>query len=127
MQTIDSAYSLPLAMMISQYGSPGRVSIPVPRNQVIYAHFEHVSGVAAVDGQVSSIDKLKILNTLIDRLTSLKSNSLTSRENAGQVSSDRVDALLEQYGREVHALAARSGPYAPNLGLPPGSLLSLAA
>ncbi|MCK7480288.1 MAG: hypothetical protein M0C28_25765 [Candidatus Moduliflexus flocculans] len=42
MQTIDSAYSLPLAVMLSRYSAPGRVSIPVPSSQVIYAHFEHV-------------------------------------------------------------------------------------
>ncbi|HOX11822.1 MAG TPA: hypothetical protein P5313_01160 [Spirochaetia bacterium] len=127
MQTIDSAYSLPLAVMLSRYSAPGRVSIPVPSSQVIYAHFEHVSGVAAGEGRASSVDRLKILNTLIDRLSSLKSDPLTARESSGLISSDRVDALLEQYGREAHALAARSGPYAPSLGLPPGSLISLAA
>ncbi|NLJ47424.1 MAG: hypothetical protein GX430_12820 [Treponema sp.] len=126
MQTIDSAYSLSLAVMLSRYSSAGRVSIPVPHNQVIYANFEHVAGVPAEDGG-SSVDRLKILNTLIDRLTSLKTDALASRENAGLVSPDRVDALLEQYGREAHALAARSGPYVPSLGLPPGSLISLAA
>ena len=127
MQTIDSAYSLPLAMMLSRYSAAGRVSIPVPRNQVIYANFEHVAGVAAPDGGGSSVDRLKILNTLIDRLTSLKTDALISRESAGLVPPDRVDALLEQYGREAHALAARGGPYVPSLGLPPGSLISLAA
>lgn len=127
MQTIDSAYSLPLAVMLSRYSVPGRVSIPVPRGQVIYAHFEHVAGVAASDGRGSSVDRLKILNTLIDRLTSLKSDILASREAEGLVTADRVDALLEQYAREAHALAARAGPYAPSLGLPPGSLISLAA
>lgn len=127
MQTINSAYSLPLAVMLSRYSAPGRVSIPVPRSQVIYAHFEHVAGIAAGEGHASSVDRLRILNTLIDRLSSLKSDALAARESIGLVSSDRVDALLEQYGREAHALAARSGPYAPNLGLPPGSLISLAA
>lgn len=127
MQTLGSGYSLPFAILVSATNGAGRLSIPVPRHQVIYAHFEHVAGVEANGGSASSIDKLKILNTLIDRLIALRDDPLVARENEGRLSPERVDALLEQYGKEAHALAARSGPYAPSLGLPPGSLISLAA
>jgi len=127
MQAVGSANGLPLALMISANSAAGRVSIPVPRNQVIYSYFEHVAGVASSEGRSSSVYKLKMLNTLIDHLVSLKKDPLISRENAGTVSSEQVDALLEQYGREAHALAARTGPYSSSLGLPPGSLISLAA
>ncbi len=127
MQAVGSADSLPLALMISANSRPGRVTMPVPPGQVIYAHFEHVAGVAAKSGRSATVDKLKILNTLIERLITLKQDPLASRENAGRVSPGQIDALIEQYGREAHALAARTGPYMPSLSLPPGSLVSLAA
>jgi len=127
MQAVGSANSLPLALMISANSVAGRVTIPVPRNEVIYSNFEHVAGVASAEGHSSSVYKLKMLNTMIDHLISLRKDPLVSRENAGNVSSEQIDALLEQYGREAHALASRSGPYTSSLGLPPGSLISLAA
>ena len=127
MQVACSTNSLPLAMMISANSMPGHVSMPVPRGQVLYSHFEHVAGVAATEGRMVSVDKLQILNTLIERLISTKENPLAARAAAERVDPDRIDALLEQYGREAHALAVRSGPYASSLSLTPGSLLSLAA
>ncbi|HSV57049.1 MAG TPA: hypothetical protein VLH39_08100 [Magnetospirillaceae bacterium] len=127
MQPIQSAYSMSLAAMLSRNDAPGRVSIPVPRAQVIYSYFEHVEGVAAADGRASTVDKLKILDTLIDRMTAHRVDMPAGQENGMTAQLDRVDALLEQYAKAVHAIAVRGGPYAPILGLPPGSLISLAA
>jgi hypothetical protein len=119
--------NLPAAQLISLAKGGGRISLPVSSDQVIYANFEHVTGVASPTGSALSIDKLRILNTLIDRLLSMKKDAPVPREDAGHLTQERIDALLEQYGKEAHSLAARSGPYAPSLGLVPGSLISLAA
>jgi hypothetical protein len=125
-----SADYVPLAYAYSSsYGTQGRISVPVAPSEVIYASFEHVTGVpAATGGDAASIDSLKILDMLIERLSSIKRQPLAALEAPSSLSPGRVDALIEQYGRELHALAsAPPRPYAPRVASSPGILFSLAA
>ncbi|MCX7023182.1 MAG: hypothetical protein NT080_01010 [Spirochaetes bacterium] len=118
----------PLSYVHSLSASSGRLSVPVRPNLAIYANFEHVSGVPSTAEYVSSIDKIKILDTLIDRLSAAKSEPLPARERSQDLTPDRIDALIEQYGRELHSLASKpSLPYLPAATVEPGMLVSLAA
>ena len=57
----------------------GRAYLPVDTNQVVYSHFQYVSGVPrAKDQNGVSIGKLKILNTLIDQLVKMRENERTN-------------------------------------------------
>jgi hypothetical protein len=78
---------------------------------------------------VYSLDKLTILNTLIERLRSSRSDALASRESDGSgLTEERIDALIQQYGKELHsAMVSNSLPYAKPSGVVPGMLVSLAA
>ncbi|WPR05527.1 hypothetical protein SOJ12_03885, partial [Treponema pallidum subsp. pallidum] len=52
-----------------QVTSGGNISLPVPSNQVIYAHFEHVDATPAEQGQAGvSVSELQILDALVERL-----------------------------------------------------------
>ena len=106
-----------------------RLSLPVPASQVIYANFQYVSGVAASPGGAAlSVDRLKILDTLISRLSSMKSEPLAAKEAPADLSADRIDALIQQYSAELHARSvAPAAPYAASSGIQPGMLFSLAA
>lgn len=123
--------SLPLTYAYSSgMGACGRVCMPVQPSEVLYSYFEHVSGMAAAQGMGTvSIDRLKILNSLIERLQSIKSQPLAAREAPESLSSDRIDALIQEYGAELHAMASASkGPYAaPAMAAESGMLFSLAA
>ncbi len=131
MESVASNF-LPLNYMYSaQYGA-GRASVPVLRSQALYANFSHVSGVPAQDGTAAyDIDKLHILDVLIGRLESVKSDPLGAAEAPASMSPSRVDALIQQYGAEVHAIAtAPALPYAPfavKSMAEPGMLFSMAA
>jgi len=107
----------------------GRIAVPVPTSQLPYSYFKNVAGVASGSSSVYGLDKLKILDTLIERLRSTKSNSLNARESAGSgLTEERIDALIQQYGKELHtALVAGNLPYAKPAGVIPGLLVSLAA
>jgi hypothetical protein len=131
MEIIASNY-VPMSYVYAARYGEGRASVPVLRSQALYANFSHVSGVPAEDGTAAySIDKLHILDVLIGRLESIKSDPLAAAESAGKLSPSGVDALIQQYGSEVHALAtAPALPYSPSVAMSlaePGMLFSMAA
>ncbi|GMO63148.1 MAG: hypothetical protein Ta2G_21910 [Termitinemataceae bacterium] len=110
--------------------SSGRLSVPVAQASVIYSHFKHVSGVAASEGQSgASISKLKILDTLIDRLSQLKkSNSDDVSFRIDRKGSDsRLDVLIEQFQNQIKQLSAASAaiPYKPNPAIAAGTFVDM--
>jgi hypothetical protein len=125
---VASSY-VPLSYAHAVIAGGGRVSLPVPASQVLYSSFEHVAGVAAPDGGPSlNVDRLKILDILIERLSSVRSEPLAALEAPRELTPGRVDALIRQYGAELHALAAAPAvPYAPRPAVPAGTLFSFAA
>jgi hypothetical protein len=131
MEALASNY-LPLSYVYAARYGEGRATVPVLRSQALYAKFSHVAGVAAQDGAAAySIDKLHILDVLIGQLVSIKSEPLAASEAPNNLSSSRVDALIQQYGAELHSAAtAPVLPYAPAASsavAAPGSLFSMAA
>jgi hypothetical protein len=131
MEILASNY-VPLSYVYAARYGEGRASVPVLRSQALYANFSNVSGVAAQDGTAAySVDKLHILDVLIGQLRSVKSEPLAAAEASRSLSPTRVDALIQQYGGELHAIAtAPALPYAPaasaSLAMP-GMLFSMAA
>jgi hypothetical protein len=115
----------------ARYYGESRMSVPVLKSQALYATFSHISGVAAEDGTAAySVDKLHILDILIGQLESMKSQPLAAAESPSTLSGPRIDALIQQYGAEMHAIAtAPALPYAPAAAVAsePGMLFSLAA
>lgn len=120
---------LPISYLYRSVSSDGRINIPVSPSQAIYASFEHVNGVPSSGGAVYSIDKLKILNTLIERLSASRKTPVSAPDSGAQGNDPaRLDALIEQYSRELHSLAVRAPmPYRPAVAVTPGTLVSLAA
>lgn len=94
--------------MISAVSSGGRNYIPVKPSQFVYSQFKYISGFPAKNGQQGvSIDRLVILNTLIDQLVTMKQKSAeTSRVDSGALSNDQIDALIEQYQGQIQTAAA---------------------
>ena len=124
--------SVPLSYVFAARYGEGRATVPVLKSQALYANFSHVAGVPAEDGTAAySVDKLHILDVLISQLESIKSQPLAGAEASGSMNSTRVDALIQQYGAEVHAIAtAPSLPYVPSASMSmalPGMLFSMAA
>jgi hypothetical protein len=131
MEVLSSNY-VPLSYVYSARYGEGRATVPVLKSQALYANFSHVSGVPAEDGTAAySVDKLHILDVLIGRLESVKTEPLAAIEAPESLSSSRVDALIQQYGAEIHSIAiAPALPYVPNASMSltePGMLFSMAA
>jgi len=95
----------------------GRTYIPVDPRQFMYTQFEHVAGVPAAKGQTGiSVDRLKILNTLIDHLVSMKQkNVMPKLEGDTKLSNDQIDTLIKQYQDQIRTVTATAEnlPYQP--------------
>ena len=122
-------YSANAARTVS---SSGKLYVPVSPSMVGYTQFEHVRGVATDSGSVGvNISKIKILDSLIDRLVNLQQQPSVSKDSQ-QLSEHEVDALINDYQNKIKTIAnvAKSNPYALGGGTPiaqPGVLFSIVA
>lgn len=94
--------------MVSTVSSGGKNYLPVKPNQYVYSQFKYISGFPAANGQQGlSIDRLMILNTLIDQLVSMKQKNIDTRQaDISGMSNDQIDALIQQYQGQVQAASA---------------------
>lgn len=120
---------IPYAYLYSATLASGRVAVPVSAAQLPYANFKHVAGTVVAGGSASAyaLDKLKILDTLIDRLKSAR-GATRSHSSQNEMNTSDVDAQIQSYGEQLHkALVSDSLSYAKPVGVVPGMLVSVAA
>jgi hypothetical protein len=96
----------------------GKTSLPVAPSAYIYSQFKHVSGIRAPEGvQGVNINKLKIIDALIEQLSKMKKQPEPLTDLSGQDDEKRINALLNQL-RTTQATNVNK-PYAlatPNIG-----------
>ena len=104
--------------VIRGQNSPNRISLPVNRQQYLYARFKHIwSFPETRRGEGYSLAKLRALDTLIDRLQSLKGKSAefmkaSVPDKLEQLSPEQIDKMINQYQQEIHNIASANGePY----------------
>ncbi len=103
----------------------GRTSLPVSKSMLIYAHFKHVSGVPAPEGtQGVNISKLKILDTLIEQLSRMKSQPI-AQMSMDESDEKRINALIEQYQQQIRT--AQAAPVYTPAAPVTGALFNIAA
>lgn len=107
---------------ISSSGSSGKLYVPVSRSSLIYSNFDHVSGVAAKTGQNGvSISKIRILNSLIERLSAIQNEPKKSVQN---ISENQAEVLIKNYQKQISQ--AVQNPYIINGAKPmPGDLFQI--
>ena len=103
----------------------GKMYVPVSKSALLYSHFDHVSGVAASNGQSGvSISKLRILNSLIERVSAIKNEPV--KQFGENLPSNQVDQLIQNYQKQLKQ--ALQTPYILNGAQPlAGDLFSLLA
>jgi hypothetical protein len=98
----------------------GKASLPVAPGLLIYSHFKHVSGTPAPEGtQGVNINKLRILDTLIEQLSKMKGQNSMDFGNLDGTDEKRINALIEQYQKQIKSAQSVSlyAPAAPATGL----------
>lgn len=109
---------------LSSSNNAGKLYVPVNKTALMYSHFEHVSGVAAGSGQNGvSINRLRILNSLIERVSALKNEKPATVKSLG---SNEIEKMIQAYQKEMKA--AMKNTYALSGTRPlPGELFSIQA
>ena len=73
--------------------STGKMTIPVSSSLLVFSHLEHVSGVPAPEGtQGVAINKLHLLDMLIERLNQVKSRGMTPNPETRSFETQYLDA-----------------------------------
>ena len=107
----------------------GKVRVPVQPSLVVYSQLEHISGVAAKPNQRGiNINKIQILNTLIDRLTAAKQNPTPNTVDAA-ADEKQIDALIKNFSDQVQlaVTAAESTIFTvPTIPAQTGAVFSIA-
>lgn len=81
----------------------GKLYVPVSQSNVIYAHFDHVTGVAAKPNQQGvSISKIQILNSLLNQLISMK-NQPKLNVSPENMDDSQLDALIQSTQSKIQA------------------------
>ena len=120
---INNAFSY--SNTFSASSAAGKLYVPVSRSALLYSHFDHVSGVAAGAGQQGvSISKIRILNSLIDRLSAIKNQP---KESINDISDDQAQVLIEQYQKQIQQTVAQQSFMLAGAQPLPGALFEIEA
>jgi hypothetical protein len=111
------ARPVPLHVVLRQRNAVGGVSLPV-NPSLGYIRFKHVRGVPAQGGAGLSLDKLKMVDNLLERLSHDPQLRAKLQGNAAELpiqESDAMDRRLMDLARQLHERAQDIEPaaYAP--------------
>jgi hypothetical protein len=107
-----STYSYSYA---STHNASGKVAIPVKPYMVIYSQLEHISGYADPKGSNSiSLNKVYMLNTLIDKVSSSSVDSASKKIDTKGLSEAQIDSMISDYQAKLQTQlnTAKANPYA---------------
>ncbi|MFW6362385.1 MAG: hypothetical protein ACOC0D_00950 [Spirochaeta sp.] len=98
--------SITLSTVVRAQTSNGRIRLPLDQPG-LFIRFKHIQGIPArSDGEGFPLYKLRMLDTLIDRLHSMRSGDGFTPPGKLPQSEEAVDMMLENYERQVRAAAA---------------------
>ncbi|MCL2270351.1 MAG: hypothetical protein FWC24_03300 [Treponema sp.] len=84
-----------------------RMSVPVSPSSYIYSHFKHISGVPASEGEPGvNINKLKIIDTLIEQISKMKKEPEPLVEMNAQNEEKSLNAIINNYHNQVRSIQA---------------------
>lgn len=115
--------------LISSGVGSGKLYVNVEPKMVMYTQYKHISGVATQSVKNSvSVSKIQILNSLIERLFTLR-NQKPTIDLPGDLEEDQIDMVIEDLQNQVEIAIdlAKANPFAQGLGRELGQLVNLVA
>ena len=100
-------YSSGISLNASSYktlfaSSSGSLYVPVKPSAVIYSQLDYVHGVSAgADGKGVPVNRIRILNSLIHQLVSMKKAPDADEAAFESMSDEEKDALIKEYQKQI--------------------------
>jgi len=108
----------------------GSLHVPVKNCVSVYTQFEHVKGTPAEKGEQGvSVSRIRLLNTLIDKLVSMK-QPVPGKLDVDLSDDFQMDSMIYTYQRQIKNTFNASGPMTYGLSglMPePGAVLDISA
>ncbi|HAK44469.1 MAG TPA: hypothetical protein DCO79_00895 [Spirochaeta sp.] len=105
-----SRQSLAVSQLVRAQVGTGRIALPVSSNR-IYANLKHITGVGGVGNQPAfSLNQLRSLDNLIDRLKLLKGESVKT-VNLENSSENDITTMIEQFRKDLYTELHKNNPY----------------
>ena len=93
--------TVPVTSLVRARYGLGKLSLPVS-GPLGYARLKHIQGIPpSTEGGGFSIQKLQVLDNLIERLARMKNADRYTAQNDG-ASEKQVDALIQRYSAQLH-------------------------
>lgn len=107
--------TVPLGDLLRARYNAGRIALPLEQN--IFLRFKHVAGIPAPDGEGFSVNKLQLLDSLIENLKRLQGKAPSIPEGT-RSSQEAFKALLDKLTEDLHQQIQRwnQTPFAPAVG-----------
>jgi hypothetical protein len=117
-----NAYRYSNLFAVNSSGAGGKLFIPMQPSLAVHAQFNHVSGIPSPTAQGVSVSKVKILDTLIDQLITLKNKPETGQQS---LDTGNIDVLINQMQDKLSlALSqAKNNPFVLSGAIPQGGEL----
>ena len=85
----------------------GTLAVPVKPNAVLYTQLNYIHGISSGSENGVSVNKIRILNTLINQLVTMKKNTAPS-EDFSLADDEKQKALIYQYQKELQTAMAQA-------------------
>ncbi|AHC16176.1 hypothetical protein [Salinispira pacifica] len=103
------ATTIPLSQMLRPRTVGGKVAVNV-RDFSVYAQFKHITVSPSPDNASGySSSRLRVLDTLIDRLVQMKERSMErdSEKDVSGLSTEAIDAMIQEYAQKYRNLQSQ--------------------
>lgn len=114
LQSSRAARSVQLTSILRAQYSSGKISLPIDGG--VYARFKHVQGVPSQSSGGYSLNKLQMIDLMVDRLVRLRGEHVEARTpqddaDAGAI----IDSLVRDLQNALHAVDTSRGSFAAGI------------
>ncbi len=125
--SISSVHTIPVSNIVKAKISSNRIALPVPKGQLLYARFKHISGIPAKSGsRAYSVRRLRNLDNLIERMSILNENK-SKLDDIDSSSKNAESKAIQQYAKEMIKFSLESNKQQSNIGMNSGQIVNILA
>lgn len=113
-QSSQAARSVQLTSVLRAQYSSGKISLPIDGG--VYARFKHVQGIPSQSSGGYSLNKLQMIDLMVDRLVRLRGEHAQTTRPADDAEAGKlIESLARDLQKALHAVDTSRGSFASGL------------